>query len=313
MHYILIILFFLSSCGQPSQNQLKQKIVINEHPKTEVEIQNITYDESISDIVLVGENNLSNTMYLEIPAGIEYTVNLRILSKNTSGQVKTIYGNQELAAKSCIKNYVQDESCIFPVVISATQTRNRTIRIATDKGIRFFLISIKRVDPSLFPNMVVESSSIPNQVIAGKFYSGVVNLRNNGEDIAKNVSVALEGLDKNSFRIVSNSCLSVKQKSRCSIRFVFDTTKITNGVFKTNIKIQAQNYANIDYKRDVAIQSENTNSTIVNNPPIIQSIPSLLAPVGENTLFQVNSSDAENNNLYYSVESKWTDFYLANS
>ena len=303
MKYFLIVLFLLSSCGNPPKKESKLKVNIDEYPKTEAEIQKLTYSEDTSDIILVGENNLDNNIFLELPAGMEYTLNLRILSKNTVGQVKTIYANQDLATKSCIKNYSLNEACVFPFTISANQTRNRIVRISTDKGIRFFTILIKRVDPSLFPNIVVENSYMPNEVSAGRFYSGFLNFRNNGEDIAKNISVALEGLDKNVFKIISNSCQTVKPKSRCSIRFNIDTSKVTNGTFKTNLKISAQNYANINYVKNTIIESQVINSNIINNQPIIISNENLVAPIGENTSFQIEAQDSEQNPLYYSVES----------
>jgi hypothetical protein len=292
-YLILACCLILTSCGN-------KKPQITQNPKNEKEVEQISYDPGVSDIILINNDNYDNFYKIEVPENEVFAISLKVKANKTIGEVKSIRSSSDVVIpQDCVKTYIEDEECPIEIPFNETIKGLKVIRLATSMGNRFFLIVINRTNPQASSQVTVTGPSDFGDLVEKQSVIKTFTIKNIGESISENINVALSGEDKNSYRIVHNSCQgkNLNKNGRCMVKVVFNSEQKTTGNFKGQIIVNSQSQT-VPY----SVQSEVVTSTVSNSPPQL-TIPDLAIVAGDLFNLPLSAQDLDGDNLTFYANS----------
>lgn len=289
---ILMVGVFLVSCSPNSGPQNPQ------NPQSPSEISQIQYSPSLSSIIVVPQDTLQNYLQVNLPPGQSSSVNLRIISQNISGEVKSLRSSSDLPLpQNCVKTYLEQEECVITVPISTTLSGLKVIRVATTQGNIFFLLVINRIPTGDNSNLEIVNSLNFGSLNESQSIIKLLTVKNTGAAEAENLQVTLQGPDPGSFLILYNSCegKNLKPKKTCQIRVAMVSRGKTNGSYQASVSVSSQT-------QTIAVTSQGdiVNSSVVNHAPTM-SASSLGVVAGQAEHHLLTSQDEDDDELTYSL------------
>lgn len=295
--FLMLFVLILNSCGGQDANQIE---IINENPKKEEEIQEVTYPDVIPDIFAVTEFSLSNHDVLTLEIGATRNYPIRIKANNKIDELKSISSNNTdlVFSKSCVKPYSIDEECILNLPITSDMSGKYIFRFVSNSNVRFFILTINRVPVDTSLVLSGNSSLSFVNVSFGVPVSQNMIITNQGDIDSESLSFSFRGLDTDVYSIGEDSCSGriLKKGSSCQISLSFFTNVKNNGSYFSEL-IAHSGLKNLKISN---LSGNVVNSTINNQAPVVLSSV-ILAKEGRNINYQLEVADIENDQLFYEI------------